>query len=514
MRTRAAQALVAAFALTLTLVPLAAGHAIGQSFQLPVPLELYLAGAGTAVAASFLVTALVARRATERPSYPRLALPAAVAKLTRPVLAVIGLAWWFGAILGGYLIGGISNLPAVFFWIGIWVGLPITAALIGNPWPSLSPFRTLFDLAERGAQLLGFNQLDAGLRYPSWLARWPAVVLLFCGLWAELVLPASYNALTVANMLLGYTVLTLAGMALFGRVAWLRNAELFELLLGWFGRIGPVGRRSVSAALCADCEEGCDPDRCIDCPECAVAAAPGERRAELRPWFAGLAELRSAGWSDAAFIVLALAGVSFDGLNETVAWGQALNLLFPPFLKTFGPLWAVQAVGTLGLVGLWLAFLFVFIVAVTVTRSLGDRRLRAAQPLGRTVGLYAATLLPIAAGYVIAHYLTLVVAGVLWIPELIRHPITSVQPNLAWLPVSVVWYMSVGAIVVGHIAAIALAHRIALRDAPARPIRAGLPLVVLMVGYTVLSLWIIAQPITIEPRTAPSSPSAFAAGPN
>jgi hypothetical protein len=212
--------------------------------------------------------------------------------------------------------------------------------------------------------------------------------------------------------------------------------------------------------------------------------------------------------------VLALAGVSFDGLNETVAWGQALNLLFPPFLKTFGPLWAVQAVGTLGLVGLWLAFLFVFIVAVAVTRSLGDRRLRAAAPLGRTVGLYAATLLPIAAGYVIAHYLTLVVAGALWIPELIRHPITSVQPSLAWLPVSVVWYMSVGAIVIGHIAAIALAHRIALRDAPARPIRAGLPLVVLMVGYTVLSLWIIAQPITIEPRTAPSSPSAFAAPPN
>ncbi len=57
-------------------------------------------------------------------------------------------------------------------------------------------------------------------------------------------------------------------------------------------------------------------------------------------------------------------------------------------------------------------------------------------------------------------------------------------------------------------AAIALAHRIALRDAPARPVRAGLPLVALMVGYTVLSLWIIAQPITIEPRTAPSSPSA------
>ncbi len=509
MSTRAVRALTAAFVLTLTGVVPAAAHALGSSFQLPVPLELYLAGAGTAVAASFVVTGLVARRASERPSYPRLRLPIAIATLTRPVLAVIGLVWWIGAILGGYLIGGISNLPAVLFWIGIWVGLPITAALLGNPWPSLSPFRTLFAIAEREAQLFGFNQLDAGLRYPRWLARWPAVLLLFCGLWAELVLPASYNALTVANMLVGYTVVTLAGMALFGRIAWLRNAELFELLFGWFGRIGPIGRRSVSADLCAGCEEACDPDRCVDCPECAVAARPGERRAELRPWFAGLAELNTAGWSDAALIVLALAGVSFDGLNETVAWGGALNLLFPPFLKFFGPLWAVQAVGTLGLLGLWFAFLLVFIVAVVVTRRLGDRRTGGARPLGQTVGLYAATLLPIAAGYMIAHYLTLVVAGALWLPELVVHPVTSVQPNLAWLPVSVVWYLSVGSIVLGHIAAIALAHRIALRDAPSRPIRAGLPLVVLMVGYTVLSLWIIAQPITLEPRAVPPAACAL-----
>ena len=508
MRMRALRAVAAAAGLTLAGVVPVTGHAIGQSFQLPVPLGLYLAGAGTAVAASFVVTGLVARRASERPSYLRVALPKAIGRLTGPALAVIGLVWWLGAILGGYVVGGISNLPAVLFWIGIWVGLPITAALLGNPWPSLSPFRTLFTLLERGSQLLGLNQLDAGLPYPTWLARWPAVLLLFAGLWAELVLPASYNALTVANLLVGYTVLTLAGMALFGRVAWLRNAELFEVLFGWFGRIGPIGRRSVSADLCAECGEHCDPDRCVDCPECAVAAEPGERRAELRPWFAGLAELRSAGWSDAAFIVLALAGVSFDGLNETVAWGQALNLLFPPFLKTFGPLWAVQAVGTLGLVGLWLAFLLVFIAAVVMTRRVGDRHARTMRPLGETAGLYAATLLPIAAGYVIAHYLTLVVAGVLWLPELVIHPVTSVQPNLAWLPVSAVWYLSVGSIVVGHMAAIALAHRIALRDAPARPIRAGLPLVALMVGYTVLSLWIIAQPITIEPRTAPSSPSA------
>ncbi len=57
----------------------------------------------------------------------------------------------------------------------------------------------------------------------------------------------------------------------------------------------------------------------------------------------------------------------------------------------------------------------------------------------------------------------------------------------------------------GHIVAVVLAHRLALRDAASRPLLAGLPLVVLMVGYTVLSLGIIAAPITLEPGTTPAA---------
>ena len=123
--------------------------------------------------------------------------------------------------------------------------------------------------------------------------------------------------------------------------------------------------------------------------------------------------------------------------------------------------------------------------------------------MGGMVGVYAATLLPIAAGYLIAHYLTLVIQGVAWLPELLVDPLLTVAPPLDWIPVSVVWYLSVGAIVIGHIVAVVLAHRIALRDSPSRPVLAGLPLVVLMIAYTVMSLWIIAAPITLEPGVVP-----------
>ena len=505
MSTRrvAAGSLVAAALLALAPIPVAA-HALGGIFTLPVPLGLYLVAAGATVAVSFAVAVLVVRPAGPVASYPTRPLSAALASRSLAILQVLGLAWWFGTILLGLVLDPISPFPAVLFWIGVWVGLPIIAVLIGNPWPALSPFRTLFTLLERLAGLIGFDHLDAGLRYPASLGRWTAAILLIAGVWAELILPDRTAPSTLAVLLGGYTVFTLVGMILFGRISWLRNAELFEVYLGWLGRVGPIGRRVVEPRTCEGCSEECDPAHCVDCPECAVAAEPDERRPELRPWFAGLTEVGSAGWSDAAFIVLVLSGVTYDGLQETAPFGSAMNLLFTALLPVIGAVNTVLVVQTILLVALWLAFLGVFILASWVTLRVHDPN-RQPPALGSVVGAYAATLLPIAGGYLIAHYLTLLVQGVAWIPTLIADPTSTVAPPLNWIPISAVWYLSVGAIVLGHVAAVVLAHRRALRDSAHRPILAGLPLVVLMVGYTVLSLWIIAQPITLEPSPSPAA---------
>ncbi len=138
-------------------------------------------------------------------------------------------------------------------------------------------------------------------------------------------------------------------------------------------------------------------------------------------------------------------------------------------------------------------------MAAALTRRIGQVWGGEAGPsLGRVMGIYAPTLLPIAAGYLVAHYLTLVIQGIAWLPLLLVDPL-ALAPVLDVIPTSAIWYLSVAAIVGGHIAAVVLAHRLALRDQSSRPILAGLPLVILMIGYTILSLWIIAQPIVIEP---------------
>ena len=477
-------------------------HAIGGTYQLPLPLWMYLAGAAIAVGASFVVTALLQRRAADAVP-PRRPVPRPLAVGTRWSLRVIGLVWWYGAIAVGMVVGDISPLPAVLLWIGIWVGLPIVAVLLGNPWPSLSPFRTTFAALEWLGRRAGLSALDLGIAYPAWLARWPAVGLLAGAIWLELIHPEGEVAATVAALMLRYTLLTLAGMVVFGQVAWLRNVELFEVLLGWFGRIGPLGRRAVSRTLCAGCGEGCNPDRCVDCPECAVAADDAERVPELRPWTVGLTEVRRAGWSDAVFIVLALAGVSYDGMSETAFGATLLGFLLPPIEGLFGLTGATfLLVDTLAFGLVVAGFLAAFGVVVVATRRLSERDGAA---LHATAGAYAPTLLPIAAGYLVAHYLTLVIQGLVWLPSLVVDPLNSLQPELGWIPVAFVWYLSVVSIVAGHVVAIVLAHRIALRDSPSAPVRVGLPMVALMIGYTILSLWIIAQPIVVDP----GRPAAF-----
>jgi hypothetical protein len=51
--------------------------------------------------------------------------------------------------------------------------------------------------------------------------------------------------------------------------------------------------------------------------------------------------------------------------------------------------------------------------------------------------------------------------------------------------------------VAGHVVAVYLAHAVALREAPdpKLALRGQLPMVALMVLYTVTSLWILSQPV-------------------
>ena len=69
--------------------------------------------------------------------------------------------------------------------------------------------------------------------------------------------------------------------------------------------------------------------------------------------------------------------------------------------------------------------------------------------------------------------------------------------NIGVISARILWYLSVGLIVVGHIIAVYLAHLISLRTFQDRSVAMSsqYPMLMLMVIYTVVSLWTIAQPI-------------------
>jgi hypothetical protein len=119
------------------------------------------------------------------------------------------------------------------------------------------------------------------------------------------------------------------------------------------------------------------------------------------------------------------------------------------------------------------------------------------------------TLLPIALAYHVAHYLSyLLVAGQVVIP-LASDPLgrgwdlfgtARYQVALGIVGARFAWYTAVIVIVAGHVLAMYVAHRLALERFPDRRSarRSQYPLPVLMVGYTMLSLWILAQPVVVK----------------
>ena len=73
--------------------------------------------------------------------------------------------------------------------------------------------------------------------YPARLGRWPAAIGFVVVVWLELVLEAGPQVLFI--FLVGYTALTLAMMAQFGRDAWRSQGEVFTVWFRLLGRLAP-----------------------------------------------------------------------------------------------------------------------------------------------------------------------------------------------------------------------------------------------------------------------------------
>lgn len=493
-------------------------HGFGQTYTLPVPLSYFLVGAAATVALSFVVVGFFLRggQATHGyPAYNLLRLRWFKSTLASPIFL-----WFLGACAVFLLLlvfvtafGGtnrpIENISPTFVWIVWWVGMGYIVALLGNAWVLVNPWKVSYDWFEqvfarkpkKGKRTGKRTRTPFAMRYPAGWDIWPAVALFLLFAWLENV----YNGAAVPQKLgiivLIYSLITWGGMYLFGKHVWLSRGEAFSVLFGLFSRFSPTEVRVKDTRACRDCEVECSPaaEGCVDCYACFERAAPEQREFNLRPFAVGLARLGRISTATLVFVVLTLATVTFDGLNETSAWNSVQR--FFQDRMGFG---VADAVNTVGLLAVPAAFLVVYFGFSWLMKRVSGTGASVTE-LAR---VFVFSLVPIALAYNVAHYISLLaVQGQLIIP-LSSDPFgygwdlfgtASYRVNLLVINAKFLWFTSIAVIVLGHIIAVYIAHLVALRqmENPSRALRSQYPMLLLMVGYTATSLWIIAQPIVV-----------------
>jgi hypothetical protein len=433
-----------------------------------LPTGHYLIGGALAVAASFLVLGFVSVESVRRLFAGRVPLPIALPDLRLP-LSLVSFAL-FIVLVGAGFFGSrdpLSNPLPLVVWTLLWVGLTLVQGVFGNVWAAINPWYAPWRIVVAFA---GGDPDLPPLRLPRWIGYCPAVLGLAGFTWFELIDLAPDDPARLATVVLAYWLVAFAGMVLFGHREWAERCEFLSVFFAMVSRF-------------------------------AILDVADDRRLRLCLPGARLQDVRALPLSGTAFILLALAGVSFDGLSRTFFW-LALNGINP---LEFPGRSAMTGINTTGLAGAFLLLSFAFLFSVW----LGKRLSRDATPLAQVAGLLVWSLVPIALAYHFSHYLTVLLVNGQYALVALSDPFSlgwdlfgtahaSVEagvvlgPQAAWT----LWNLQAGAIILAHALAVLVAHALAgrLTPQPGRTLVGQLPLAVLMVGYTVLGLWLLSTP--------------------
>lgn len=435
------------------------GHVGGLSGSAEVgvvPSWLTIGTGGVLVGVSFLITSFATNHDTIRRINGRgVRLPGlpAAGSVLRGLAALAGVAVLALVLVTGY-VGPrtpTANFAILAVWGGWWAGYAMSVYLLGNSWPALNPWRSLAALLPRWSDR----------SYPERLGAWPAVVGLLGLVLVEVVSPLAADAGLLATLVLGYTVVTLLGATAFGVDDWFATVDPVSRVFRIYGRVAPIRRT----------ESGLE----FGLPVTGLA----DYRLPDRP-------------GETAFVVALLWATTFDGLVTTRAWAAVTRAVVgagvPPLLVYLGTM-----------VGGFAAFYGVYRYASRAVRDTADTYVT-----GRFIERwFAPSLVPIAVGYHMAHYLSYVLTLAPVLAAAVANPFAApADPTVLTLPG---WFgvVQLGFVFVGHLFAVWVAHSLAFDLFPGvlKPIRSQYPFVVAMILYTMVSMWVVAQPFTPPPYT-------------
>ncbi len=458
--------------------PLVLAHALAARQDLPIPEWLFAWAASVVLIVSFFALSVGWREPRFEGDHWR---PLS-GRLSRIALHPLLLALW--GVLGVFLLGvavyaGLEgtvapdrNFALTFIFVTAWLGFPVLSVILGDVFRAFNPWRTI-GRATGAAFTRLVGQAPAHLAYPERLGRWPAAIGLAAFVWLEIVYGASggvsvgLDPETTAVAAIVYTAYTLAMMVLFGAEKWCERGEIFSVYFGMFAtlglfevRDGLLGRRRpLSAAT-------------------RWATLPGS----------------------VAMVVVSIGTTSFDGAQEgalksavedTFDWFADRGLELTTALRltdTLFLLLCLAGVAAIFLLGVW-----------------GMRTVRGAPALEALRSGFAHTLIPIAFAYLVAHYFSLIVfQEQAQFTYLLSDPLGNGTTDLfgtasggidySVLSSNAIWYVQVGALVVGHVIGLTLAHdrAIAYWGDYRQATRSQYWMLAVMVGFTCLGLYLLS----------------------
>jgi hypothetical protein len=418
-------------------------HGVGSDVGLPLPLDLVLQAGAATVVLSFLIAALWWRTPRLKPSPPRES--GRLALLRYPVLVLT--LYITGFALAGPR--GTTNPAAHALFVWLWVGLIPISIVFGPVWREVNPLRTIFTLL--GLPRRGLRPLPPGRPRSSW----PAAVFLLVFVWFELVVPHHGDPVPVGLFLLLYG-LSQVLLALLRGEEWFARGDCFEVYSALAGRLSPLRHRQPLSGLAHAPRDPAPASAGVTLsPAGTAATTAGVALTSAR------SALTSAGL--AGFVAVWWGSTVFDSASASPVWTRFVDRAGAPLF------W-----GSAGLV------LLCGLVFLGVRQTAGR--------LDVTL-----SLIPIAAGYTLAHYLSLLIVeaprGFLL---LIGQPVDrwDVSPSP-----TVVAGVQITLILIGHVLGVIVAHDRALAEAGPKPAMAvladELPLVLLMIGFTWAGLFLL-----------------------
>ncbi len=446
---------------------------LGDQREMAVPTWLFLLTGGAAIGASGLLAAFVTDR-TFIQSLHEWAVPISVSffdsslgptptrtqRTLETLAAVGGVLTLFGVLAVAFFGPPLptTNLAILLTFVGLRALLPMIAVTLGNPWPALNPFRTL------SVALLPTQ--SPSLEYPDRLGRWPAVAALATLVSLELLLPLSSDPRVLGQAIILYGALTVAGAVLFSPAVWFDRVDPLAVIFRFYGAVGPI--QFVET-----------PNADLKLQPKLVLPGSGLRAERV---------LRDA--SDLTFVLLLVWELTVSG-----------------FIVTPPGAWLLETMVAYGF-GPTVSYLLVFVGGFGILSGLYWAGAALARPTAPTylstaflARRFGAPLLAIAGGYHVAHYFGFALnLSPAFLAALANPLAPPVNPTTLAIP-DWIGAVEIGAVVVGHLLAIWVAHAIAFDTFPGRlqAIRSQYPFVALMIGLTVLSLWLLSLPTSPPP---------------